>query len=317
MATMYAPGGRRSAAPVVSPRAALTTGAIYDDQVTQDLLDAMFSATLPAGVGQSQAGVNIGEALGSGTYIDNMFAGGFGGGPGGDGGAAGGDTGSVSEGLAGLSGFASGLSALGVIGQNADMAQAAQALGQMATVGSAVNSAAQGNLGQAAMTVAPMAANALGIPGSVVGLGMTAMNPALGQTDMAAQLGKTAIGMVSPVALATLSLAEMLGLVSTKGLMTPVENKDVTGTQSASDALAAQANTMAQEQNMDPLDALMALTEAFGTAGSSAATGETGVSAAGEADAGGPGSAGGADGDSASGDSASGDSGGDGSAAAW
>jgi hypothetical protein len=228
MATMYATGGRRSSAPAISPRAALTTGAIYDDQVTKDLIDAMLSATLPAGVGQSQSSVNVGESLGSGTYIDNMFAGDGGGADfGGDSGASGGDTGSVSEGLAGLSGFASGLSALGMIGQNSDMAQAAQALGQVATIGSAVSQAAQGNLGQAAMTVGPMALSALGMPASVVGLGMTAMNPTLGQTDMTAQLGKTALGAVSPVALAALSLAEMMGLVSVKGMVTPTENKDI------------------------------------------------------------------------------------------
>jgi hypothetical protein len=278
---MYAPGGRRSAAPVVFPRAALTTGAIYDDQVTKDLLDAMLSATLPAGVGQSQAGVNIGEALGSGTYIDNMFAGGFGGDSGASG-ASGGPSGSVSDGLSAIGGLASGLSAIGAIGQNADIAQAAQALGQVATIGSTVNSVAQGDIAQAAMTMAPTALSAMGLPAGLIGLGMTATNPALGQTDMNAALGKAALGMVSPAALATISIAEMLGLVNVKGLMTPVENMDVTDATIADTALA---QALAEE------GAAIAL--GFGDSG--IATGETGVSAVGEADAGGPGSGGGPD----------------------
>jgi len=227
MATMYAPGGRRSAAPTFSPRTALMSSALYDDQVTRDLLDAMLSATQPAGVGQSQSNVNLGESLGSGTYIDNVFAGGDGGGPGGDGGASGGGTGSVSDGLAGMSAFGQGMSALGMIGQDPAMAQFGNVMGQMTAVAAAANQAMSGNFGQAALSLGPTALSALGVPASLVGLGMTAMNPALGQTDMTAQLGKAALGAVSPAALAVLSLAEIMGLVSVKGMLTTVENKDI------------------------------------------------------------------------------------------
>jgi hypothetical protein len=117
------------------------------------------------------------------------------------------------------------LSAIGVIGQNADIAQAAQSLGQVATIGSAVDSAVQGNIGQAAMTAAPMAANALGIPGLVVGPALTALNPTLGPVDVQASLVNSAIAAISPVTAAALGLGQMLGFVpSTKSLLTPVVN---------------------------------------------------------------------------------------------
>lgn len=239
MATMYAPGARRSAAPTYSPRAALTSEALYDDKVTKDLLDAMLSAVQPAGVGQSQAGVNLGEALGSGTSIADFDfgSGGFGGlegvssGPGAPGGTAG---------LSGLTDTAQAFSALAVLAQDPTMADMAAALGKAATVGTAAGQAAQGNLGQAAMTVAPMGLAALGVPGGLASIGMTAANPALGPVDTTAAAINAAIAQANPVAMAALSLAQMVGLVpSTKSMVTPVQDIDVNAMIAEQEAMQA------------------------------------------------------------------------------
>lgn len=227
MATMYAPGARRSAAPSYSPRSALTSQALYDDQVTKDLLDAMLSAVQPAGIGQSQAGVNLGEVLGSGTSIvDSSFgAGGTGDGAGDSGGTA---PAGGPGGLGVVGDIGQAFSALGFLGQDSTMAQLGQTLGQAATIGTAVGQAAQGNLGQAAMSLAPMAANALGMPASLAGVAATAANPTLGQVDTQAAIVNAALSALAPPVAAVTSLAQMMGLVpTTKSMLTPVENIDV------------------------------------------------------------------------------------------
>jgi hypothetical protein len=240
-----------------------------------------------------------------------MFAGGFGGDSGASG-APGGPSGSVSDGLSALGGFASGLSALGMIGQNADIAQAAQALGQVATLGTAANQAAQGDIGQAAMTVAPTIGQALGIPGIAIGMGMTAAqaqsDPTMSSNLTMGSLASQAINAAVPGLGLISAISGLIGGPTTKS----IANDAIT------DALADQANALAQVQSIDPLDALMNITDAFGTADSGIATGETGVSAVGEADAGGPGSGGGPDngGDSGGGASSAGTAADGGAAAA-
>ena len=223
---MHAPGARRSAAPSYSPWSALTSQAIYDDQVTKDLLDAMLSAVQPTGVGQSQAGVNLGEVLGSGTSIADFNLNGGGWYDIGDSGGTAPTGGLAGLGVVGDIGQA--FSALGFLGQNSTMAQLGKTLGQVATIGTAVGQAAQGNLGQAALTVAPMGLAALGVPGGLASVAVTAANPALGPVDTEAAALNAAIAKANPAAFAVLSLAQTMGLVpTTKSVLTPVENIDV------------------------------------------------------------------------------------------
>jgi hypothetical protein len=272
MATMYAPGARRSAAPSYSPRAALTSEAIYDDQVTKDLLDAMLSAVQPAGVGQSQAGVNLGEVLGSGTSIADFNLNGGGEGIGDSGGTA--PTGGPG-GLGVVGDIGQAFSALGVLGQDSTMAQLGQTLGQVATVGTAVGQAAQGNLGQAAMTVAPMAANALGMPASLASVAATAANPTLGQVDTQAAVVNAMLGTLAPPVAAALTIGQMLGLVpTTKSMLTPVEDIDVNAMIAEQDALA-----LAMEEGA-------AIAAGFDSGVTSSTVGVTGAEAA-SADSGG------------------------------
>lgn len=300
MATMYAPGARRSAAPRYSPRAALTSEALYDDQVTKDLLDAMLSAVQPAGVGQSQAGVNLGEVLGSGTSIaDFDFGGGLGGlegvssGPGASGGTAG--LGTVAD-------IGKGFSALGVLGQDPNMAQLGQIMGQVATVGTAASQAAQGNLGQAAMTVGPAVAQAMGIPGGLVSIGMTAANPALGPVDTQASIVNAAIA-ANPAAFAAMTLAQLFGAIpSTKSMLTLVDTIDVNAMiaeQEAMQAMMEEAAAIAQGFDSAVTDSTVGITGAeagsadSGGVGEGASVGSDGPGSAGDA---GPGSGGGSDG---------------------
>ena len=262
MAIMYVPGGRRSAAPVVSPRAALTSAAISDDQVTRDLLSAMqgygVSTPAPVASGSPVASTNLADIFGSGTATID-WGGGESAGPGqGATQSAGGNIGFGQLGAA-----AQGLSALGILSNDLGMVQGAQTLGTVAAVGAAGQQAAQGNLGAAAMTLAPMAAQAMGIPGAIVGPAMTAMNPTLGPVDMQASLLGAALSLASPPLAAVNSLATLFGLPTLKGMLTPVE--EAQGMTPGESAVAA-ANTMAAEQNIDPMDALMAVTDAFGTA---------------------------------------------------
>jgi hypothetical protein len=222
------------------------SSALYDDQVTRDLLDAMLSATQPAGVGQSQSSVNLGESLGSGTYIDTVFAGGDGGGPGGDGSAP--STGSVSEGLSGMSAFGQGMSALGMIGQDPVMAQFGNVMGQATAVAAAANQAMSGNLGQAAFSLAPMVASFLGVNPVAASVAANAVNPSVSPAQSVTTAAKGMLGVVSPIALLTLTLAEKMGIVSPTNAVA-----------------TAMANNVAEQQNIDPLDALMTVTNAFNT----------------------------------------------------
>lgn len=266
---MYAPGARRSAAPSYSPRAALTSEALYDDQVTKDLVDAMLAATQPGGVGQSQANVNLGEVLGSGTSIADFNLNG-----GGDSSGSAGPTGGTA-GLGTVGDIGQAFSALGVLGQDPSMAQLGNVLGQVATIGTAAGQAAQGNLGQAAMTVAPMGLSALGVPGGLANVAMTAANPALGPVDTLASVVNAAIANTNPVAMAALSLAQMVGLVpTTKSMLTPVQDIDV--------------NAMIAEQ--EAVQAMMedaaAIAQGFDSGVTSSTVGVTGAEAA-SADSGG------------------------------
>jgi hypothetical protein len=297
MATMYAPGARRSAAPSYSPRSALTSEALYDDQVTKDLLDAMLSAVQPAGVGQSQAGVNLGEALGSGTSIADFNLNGGGEGIGDSGGTA---PAGGPAGLGVVGDIGQAFSALGVLGQDSTMAQLGQTLGQVATVGTAVGQAAQGNIGQAAMTVAPMGLSALGVPSSVIGLGqlgLSAMSPtSTSQTNTSNALALGLSLAVPPLGLVNTAFNSINHAFNTN---LPTIQSIANSAQTA--ALAAEANALAEALNIDSLDALMSITGAFGTAPSSSTApssiGVTGAEAA-SADSGGTA----ADGGSSAGD---------------
>lgn len=273
MATMYAPGGRRSAAPVVSPRAALTSAAISDDIVTQDLYKAMqmqetpvASAPMaPGAVGSQQAAINLADYIGSGTSIADF-------GPSGaiSGGGASVSPASVGQAAATAGAVGQGLSALGILGNNLGMVQSGQTLGQAAVLGSAGASLAAGNPGQAAMTVAPMALSMFGVPGVIGNVAMTAANPTLGPVDVQAALVSGLLSTVAPPISAALSLGQLFGLPTIKGMMTPVETAQGTPV-SDMDLAVQQANLAAEQNQIDPLDALMASTNAFGTAPSTQA----------------------------------------------
>jgi hypothetical protein len=227
-----------------------------------------------------------------------------------------------------LGSVSQGLSGLAALSQNADIAQFAQTLGQVAAIGSAANQAAQGNFGQAAFSLGPTVGQALGIPGVAIGMGMTAAqaqaDPTMSSNLTMGSLASQAINAAAPALGLISAISGLIGGPTTKS----IANDAIT------DALADQANTMAEQQNMDTLDALMAITGAFGTMAAEAqaqaqaqaeegaaiaagfgdpgvATGETGVSAVGEAMGGAP-SGGGADNGGAAADGGS--SAGDGSA---
>lgn len=279
MATMYAPGGRRSAAPVVSPRAALTSAAISDDIVTQDLYKAMqmqetpvaTAPMAPGAVGSQQAAINLADYIGSGTSVADF-------GPSGavSGGGASISPASVGQAASVAGAAAQGLSALGVLGNNLGMVQGAQTLGQAAVLGSAGASLAAGQPGQAAMTVAPMALSMLGVPGAIGNVAMTAANPTLGPVDVQAAVLSGLLSTVAPPVSAALTLGQLFGLPSIKGMMTPVE--EATGVTPGESAVA-EANALSANTGMDPMDALMAVTDAFGTA---SGPGDTGVGIGGD-----------------------------------
>lgn len=253
MATMYAPGGRRSAAPVVSPRAALTSAAISDDIVTQDLYKAMQMqetpvAAAPGAVGSQQAAINLADYIGSGTSVANF-------GPSGAGGASISPA-SVGQAAATAGAAAQGLSALGVLGNNLGMVQSGQTLGQAAVLGSAGASLAAGQPGQAAQTIAPLALSQVGIPGFVTAGVMGLADPTSTSTTVGSNVAAGLISTLAPPVGAVNVLSGLFGGPTIQSML----NDAITNAQ------AEQANQMAAQQNIDPMDALMSVTNAFGTA---------------------------------------------------
>ena len=256
MATMYAPGGRRSAAPVVSPRAALTSAAISDDIVTQDLYKAMQMqetpvATAPGAVGSQQAAINLADYIGSGTSVANF-------GPSSAVSAGGASISPVSVGQAAATAGAAaqGLSALGVLGNNLGMVQSGQTLGQAAVLGSAGASLAAGQPGQAVQTIAPLALSQVGIPGFVTAGVMGLADPTSTSTTVGSNVAAGLISTLAPPVGAVNVLSGLFGGPTIQSML----NDAITNAQ------AEQANQMAAQQNIDPMDALMAVTNAFGTA---------------------------------------------------
>lgn len=253
MATMYAPGGRRSAAPVVSPRAALTSAAISDDIVTQDLYKAMQMqetpvATAPGAVGSQQAAINLADYIGSGTSVANF-------GPSSAGGASISPA-SVGQAAATAGAAAQGLSALGVLGNNLGMVQSGQTLGQAAVLGSAGASLAAGQPVQAAQTIAPLALSQVGIPGFVTAGVMGLADPTSTSTTVGSNVAAGLISTLAPPVGAVNVLSGLFGGPTIQSML----NDAITNAQ------AEQANQMAAQQNIDPMDALMSVTNAFGTA---------------------------------------------------
>ena len=263
MATMYVPGGRRSAAPVVSPRAALTSAAIADDQITNDLLSAMrgygVSTPAPVASGSPASSVNLADIFGSGTTTAD-----FGGG---ESAPAAGSPQGLGQAASQLGAASIGLSALGILGNNPGMVQTGQNLGTVAAAGTAGAQAAQGNFGQAALTLGPMAAQAMGIPGVIAGPALAAMNPTLGPVDIQAMAVTGLLGLAFPGFGILNAASGLFGGPTVKGAMTPVEDAFATAVGMTPGQSAVQsANTLATELNIDPMDALMAATDAFGTA---------------------------------------------------
>lgn len=187
-------GGRRSAAPTYSPRAALTSGAIaQDDELVRQLVQAF----QPAAVASATATPSISELLGQGSSVIDMSGGG-------DGASATSDgtSGGISPGTVGAIG--TGLSALGTLGGNSSLGALGGMMGLAGAMGNAPsNEAALGIMGQAALGM-------MGVPG--VGLASNAI------TGNVPGMVNAAISMANPAIGAVNAIAGLLGIGTLGGL---------------------------------------------------------------------------------------------------
>ena len=192
---LMAGGGRRSAAPTYAPRAALTSGAIaQDDELVRQLVQAF----QPAAVATATSTPSISELLGQGSSVIDIS------GQGGPsmGAADSSADGGVSPGTVGAIG--TGLSALGAISGNASLGQIGGMMGLGGALGNAPsNEAALGIMGQAALGM-------MGVPG--VGLASNAI------TGNVPGMVNAAISMANPAIGAVNALAGLLGIGTLGGL---------------------------------------------------------------------------------------------------
>ena len=289
MATqLFSGGGRRSAAPTINYTPVQRSGVMEDDflnKLTQQLQSA-FSAPASAA---ATAVTPVSEALSRGSYVaDANF-----------------NPNAPSMDPQQLRAALSGLSALGAIMKAPELSQAAG----VAQTG--YNLATANSPTQAAMAVLPMAAQAAGIPGGVVGLGASALQGnTAGMIDSAIGLANPATGAANAVLRSLTSLfgdrgvsigniatqagfgQDVFGNVgpidATQGAMelnTPMQGADRLGalialssdpgssTQLNTGAATTAANALSMANNVDSLDALMTLTSAFGTADTASTAG--------------------------------------------
>lgn len=185
---IYAGGGRRSAAPTYTPRAALTSGAIVQDD---ELIRQLVQAFQPAAAAPVTAIPSVSELFGQGSNVIDVSGGG-------DGVSATGDgtSGGISPGTVGAIG--TGLSALGTIGNNAGLGQIGGMMGLAGAMSSAQsNEAALGIMGQAALGM-------MGVPG--VGLAANAI------TGNVPGMVNAALAVANPGLAAVNAISGLLGI---------------------------------------------------------------------------------------------------------
>jgi len=122
--------------------------------------------------------------------------------------------------------------------------------------------------GQAAGTSAGAPGVASEGTGQTIGMGQRAGTPA--ENEAAAKAFGVSLASMAFGPLAGLAIGKALDSPSMVGLAAQQVKSGITNSMNssdASDALAAQANAMATALGIDPMDALMAGTDAFGTAG--------------------------------------------------
>jgi len=245
---IYGGGTRRSAAPTVFQIAPSGTGAATANSLLSAFSRAPAGAsTVPSNV--SRGGFtefpSSGFSSGSTNRGDNVATA---------------QTGNVNQGIGTLGALGSMVANLGFLGRDAELAQFGANVGKAATVANAVANPSVANFAPIAMqafNVSPA------IGGAVMGYGRSGVPGAVGG------FAQGMLALASPPAAAVNALMGMFGLPTiqstVKGWATPVRDAAVS---SVSDVLASQANEVAAAQNIDPLEALMTLTQAFGTAGS-------------------------------------------------
>ena len=318
---IYAGGSRRGAAPRVAQRDADRTAAIgYDEDLMRQLLGSFAqqqsgqATSSPAGAGVARAEADgfmptLSEALGSGTDVANFSSPNYGGidlsslfgsSSGGGGGGGGNSSSNFS-----LSTLANLIGSAGALTENRSLQEVGGGLGTAAAGLNTVNALSRGDLTGAAVSGAPLAARALGVPMSAVNLGLSAAtgnvpgminsgislasplagaansllssatSPALGG-DQAVSIGdiltqygfgKDVFGDVGPID-ATQGAKILNALNSQDRLGALMALTGGTNTQLPTGSATGAANALSAADNTNPLDALMRVSNAFGTADS-------------------------------------------------
>lgn len=167
MATVYTPGGRRSAGLNVTPQAARPSYALnYNPQVVRQLVGSFQSGSEPTvSVGQGGSRSSSGYTF-NGSADSSTPAGGF-------------NPRTIGQ-IGGL------LGAAGAATQNADLANMGAKVGQVGTLASIAAGLQSGDTGNITRALAPTALRSIGVPGFLASAGMTAMDPRAKAGDVAA-----------------------------------------------------------------------------------------------------------------------------------
>lgn len=315
-APIYAGGGRRGAAPRVAQRAAAGTAALgYDEELMRQLLGS-FAQQQAAGDTTAAPGElaiadtggfmpTLSEALGSGTNVASFSAPNYGGidiasllGASGGGGGGGGASGSNFS----LSTLASLLGSAGVLAENRPLQEIAGDIGTASAGLGTLEALSRGDMTGAAVSGAPLAARALGVPMSAVNLGLSAatgnvpgmINSGISLASPLAGAGNALLSSVTSPALGgdqAVSIGDILTqygfgrdvfgdvgpIDATQGakIINALNSQDRLGalmalrggdnTQLPTGAATGAANALSAAENINSMDALMRITNAFGT----------------------------------------------------
>ena len=244
MATIQAGGGRRSAAPTYTPFKPVQSEALTADP--ELLRRSIFDSVTGGVVGDSSAGNSVSEAFGRG--VSTMSGQGAN--------ASTSSPGSAGPNSAtGARALGMGLSALGTLGKDGSLGR----IGSIIGLGGALAGAR--SPGEALGTLAGPALGALGVPGSVLGLGTAAVK---GDISMAVN---SALSMANPALGALNALGSLLG-IGTVGSFAKntMQNVDLGTTVSPDAGLLGQyAEGRAINESPDPLGSLInAMQDAWG-----------------------------------------------------
>lgn len=299
-APIYVGGGRRSAAPAYTPVAFPGTAAIgYDDELIRQLVGNMSAPTAPAvtapvtpiAIAPGFSLPALAESIGSGSNVVDF------GSPTSSTTSTGSTQGGISPGTIGAIG--SGLSALGTLGQDANLGQVGGMLGLAGALGSAQsNSQALGIMGQAALGAmgvpgVGIAVNAVqgNVPGTInsvlgtISPEVAAINSLMGLATSTAMGGDGSVSLGDIGANLGLTtnpaLSDVMGLTTvgpvdaTQAAMAINASQDPLGSLAAvlgqdvsanTAAAVGAANAISAANNTNAMDALMGVTDAFGTA---------------------------------------------------